>query len=421
MASGADRLSPLPDELLHHVLSFLPAHEVVSTSLIAHRWRDLWKSAPALRVTGVKDCNNAGWFTQYIDNLLLHRHPGARLDSFELDLDERDFGFKAFLPAYDSNVNLWIRLALLCQAREITLRTTYGVYTEGNDDLPMKLPNVPIISQHLRRLDLELVRLDRGSLDFSGCPVLVDLKMTNCEFFGNLSSPFLKHLNITGCYIYTGSFRPRICTPGLVSLVLSDFNSMTPQLENMPLLVSAIVRFTEFCLDICPRNTYGDRNDPTCSGCYDMQDGDNDRRGESTILKGLSQVTGLELSVHWRVCIVNRDLQLCPAFRKLKTLSLGEWCPDVVADLNILTYFLQHAPILEKITLQLSEAPEDLVKTERNYEPLEKSFACSLLIMVEIKCEEGDARVGKVLDILCTRGIPFEKITIQHNNRASGP
>ncbi|KAL6658247.1 hypothetical protein ACP70R_003833 [Stipagrostis hirtigluma subsp. patula] len=419
MAGGADRLGALPDELLHHVLSFLPAHEVVSTSLLARRWRHLWSSAPALRVTGVEDCENPGWFTQYVDNLLLFRHPGARLDSFVLDLDERDFGFKAFLPACDSNVNLWIRHALLCQAREIKLRTTYGVYRDGHDALPMKLPNVPIISQHLKRLDLELVGLDRGSLDFSGCPVLVDLKMNNCEFFGNLSSPFLKHLNITGCYIYTGSFRPRICTPGLVSLVLSDFNGRTPQLENMPLLVSGVVRVTKLCGDNCPRNSYGDCDDPTCYGCYYSEDGANDGRGESIILKSLSQVTELELSVHWRVFIVNRDLKLCPAFRKLKTLSLGEWCPDVVADLNILTYFLQHAPILERITLQLSEAPEDLVKTERNYEPSEKQFACSLLNMVAIKCE--DARVDKVLDILCTHGIPLDKITVQQNNRASGP
>ncbi|KAL6893588.1 hypothetical protein ACP4OV_007686 [Aristida adscensionis] len=399
MAGGADRLSALPDELLHHVLSFLPAHEVVATCLLART------------VTR--------WFTKYVDNLLLLRHPGARLHSFELDLDERDFGFRAFLPTFDSNVNLWIRHALLCQAREITLRTTYGVYRDG-DDLPMKLPNVPIISQHLKRLDLQFVGLPRGALDFSGCPVLVDLKMKKCELFGNLSSPFLKHLNITDCYIYTGSLRPRICTPGLVSLVLSDFDGMTPRLENMLLLDSAIVRFSEFCDDICPRSSYGDCDDPTCSGCYYSQDGANDRRGESIILKGLSQVTELELSVHWRVFIVNRDLKFCPAFRKLKTLSLSEWCPDVFADLNILTCFLQHAPILEKITLQLSEVSKDQMKTERLYEPLEKSFACSLLNMVEIKCEEMDARVDKVLDILCTHGIPFEKITIQLNNRTSG-
>jgi hypothetical protein len=38
-------------------------------------------------------------------------------------------------------------------------------------------------------------------------------------------------------------------------------------------------------------------------------------------------------------------------FSKLKTLLLNEWC--VVDDFNGLLYFLQHAPILEALTLQL--------------------------------------------------------------------
>lgn len=144
MASGADRFSVLPDEIIHHVMSFLPMHEVVSTSLLARRWLDLWKSAPALRITGVKDCDNPGWLIQYIDNLLLCRHPGTRLDTFILDLDERDFDFEDFLPAYEGNVNMWFRVALLCQARVVSLRTTHGLYAYTYDQ-PVRLLIVPII------------------------------------------------------------------------------------------------------------------------------------------------------------------------------------------------------------------------------------------------------------------------------------
>jgi hypothetical protein len=102
MASGrGDHIGALPDDLLHHVLSFLPAHIAVRTFVLARRWLHLWKSAPALRVTGIKGCNNAARFANFVDNLLLLRDPGALLESFELDLDERDFNFNAFLPAYD--------------------------------------------------------------------------------------------------------------------------------------------------------------------------------------------------------------------------------------------------------------------------------------------------------------------------------
>ncbi|KAJ1275050.1 hypothetical protein BS78_05G107000 [Paspalum vaginatum] len=420
MATGADHISTLPDEILHHVLSFLPMHEVVLTALLARRWLDLWKSAPSMRVTGVKKYRNPRRFIQYVDNLLPLRHPGARLDSFNLDLDERDFSFEEFSPTYDRNVGMWFRVALLCQARALSFRTTYGIYIEDYD-MPLLLPNVPIISQHLKILDLEMMTLKRSSLDFSGCPALVELKMKRVELYGNLSSPFLKHLSMKTCFFGTGSFRARIYTPCLVSLVLDDFIRRTPLLENMPLLVSAIVRVTQFCEDDCSKSSYGDCGDLTCLGCYDSCRGADDRRGESLLLKGLTEVTELELSVVSPMFIVNRDLKLCPTFHKLKTLFLSEWCPGIYADLNVLTCILQHSPILEKLTLQLSKVPKDRVETERSYKLLEQSFICSHLKIVVINCEEADGRVQAVLEILSSYGIPPKQVNIQQTNMASGP
>ncbi|KAJ1275081.1 hypothetical protein BS78_05G108600 [Paspalum vaginatum] len=420
MASGADRISALPDEVLHHVLSFLPMHELVPTSLLARRWLDLWKSAPSMSVTGVKDCYNPKWFIQYVDNLLLLHHPGARLDSFSVDLDERDFSFKQFLPTNDTSVGMWFRLALLCKVRALSFRTTYGIYSESYE-MPLQLPNAPIISQHLKILDLEMVTLKSSSLDFSECPVLVDLKMNNCEIYGNLSSPFLKHLSLTECFFGTGSVRACIYMPGLISLVLSNFCRRTPMLENMPLLVSAIVRINMCCEDECCKSSYGDCGDLTCSGCYDSDLGADDRRGESLLLNGLSQVTELELSVDSTMFIVNRDLKLCPTFRKLKTLFLSAWCPGIYADRNVLTCILQHSPILEKLTLQLPKVPNTRVETERSYTRLEQSVICNHLITVDIKCEEADWRVQGSLEILSTYGIPLKQVNIQQTNMASGP
>ncbi|CAN6219575.1 unnamed protein product [Urochloa humidicola] len=45
-----DRLSALPDCLLHVIMSSLKARQVVQTCVLSRRWRDLWRSVPCLDV-----------------------------------------------------------------------------------------------------------------------------------------------------------------------------------------------------------------------------------------------------------------------------------------------------------------------------------------------------------------------------------
>ncbi|KAI4993009.1 hypothetical protein ZWY2020_007322 [Hordeum vulgare] len=416
-ASMADCISALPDDLLHHVLSFLPAHEVVRTCMLARRWRHLWKSAPALRVTGVKGCTNE-WFVNFVDSLLLLRDPSRRLDSFEVDLnyyddfdsEAVDFDRNVFVPvpANEEDVNRWFRHALLCRPRVLlALRTDYPI---------IRLPNVPLISRHLTRLELQSVCVRSSTLDFSRCPALLHLSMDNCYIYGNISSPFLKHLSIIYCCFRTYPFRARIYLPALVSLELdSCFGRMPVLVESMPLLTSAIVRI-DTCRDCCRKNDHGGCDDRECEGCYDSGSGADDRRGESVLLKGLSQVAALELWVHPQVFIINRDLKLCPIFSNLKTLLLTKWCPRIAGDLNILSCFLKNSPILEKLTLQLFEERKIPMKTQRSYTPSKQSFAFNHLKIVEIKCDKVGGRAHKVLDILSTFNIPLEKVTIQRGN-----
>ena len=47
------------------------------------------------------------------------------------------------------------------------------------------------------------------------------------------------------------------------------------------------------------------------------------------------------------------DTTYYPAFTKLKTLLLNEWC--VAADFRALICILQHSPILENLTIELNK------------------------------------------------------------------
>ncbi|XBI94279.1 hypothetical protein VPH35_030955 [Triticum aestivum] len=338
----ADRLSSIPDDPLYHVLSFLPAHEVVLT---------------------VKGCTNPEWFVNFIHNMLLLRDHRAQLDSFKIDLDDRDFDFKEFLPANEEHVNRWFQHAVMCGPRALlALRTTDGIYI----------------------LELQMVDVYNSTLNFSGCPALVHLKIDDSDIEGNITSPLLQHLSINRSYFQIGPFHTRIHTPNLVSLELINVMCRAPVLaKNMPLMIR-------------------DCDDLQCYGCHSFERGVDDRRRKSVLFKGLSEVTQLEYYIILFLCTVycqDGFFKLSPIFSKLKTLLLSKWCPGIASDLNILSCFLKHSPILEKLTLHLSEV---LYFAHEQY----------LLKMVEIKCKEVDERAHKVLNILSTHGIPLEKVKI---------
>uniref|UniRef100_A0A0D9WR68 FBD domain-containing protein n=1 Tax=Leersia perrieri TaxID=77586 RepID=A0A0D9WR68_9ORYZ len=107
--------------------------------------------------------------------------------------------------------------------------------------------------------------------------------------------------------------------------------------------------------------------------------------------------------------IFRRDFRCFPTFNKLKTLLLNEWCMAVNS--SGLIYFLQHSPVLEKLTLQLQKYT--LFNTGgMNKTSKEKFLASKHLKIVEIKyCE--DEILQKSLQVLSACGIPSEKISIQ--------
>jgi hypothetical protein len=64
-----DRLSNLPDSLLHHILSFVNTECAVQTCILSTRWKNLWKHIPALTL------NRSGFryqkiFTKFVSRIL---------------------------------------------------------------------------------------------------------------------------------------------------------------------------------------------------------------------------------------------------------------------------------------------------------------------------------------------------------------
>uniref|UniRef100_A0ACD5W6U6 Uncharacterized protein n=1 Tax=Avena sativa TaxID=4498 RepID=A0ACD5W6U6_AVESA len=398
-----DRISDLPEGVIHHLLSLMPAHGAVRTCVLARCWRHLWRSAPAILFTNEEWSGSADRFNQFVDRLLLLRSHGAPLESCDFNLFETDVYCDEFLAANnEQHVGHWIWHALCRQVRVL-------IFCNGFPD-NLWLPNLHLSSRHLARLELDGVSTNQSLLDFSGCPSLVDLNMVSCFVnSGKMSSPSLKHLRMRSCQFYANR-RTRMSLPNLVSLELDYIVGRTPLSESMTSLVTAIVRLGCNSSDRCLKGESGGCADDPCEGCRYYYGSDDDRR-HSVFLQGLLQATALELSAEPDGIVFKRDLKWCPAFSKLKTLVLDEWF--VTDGLSALIWFLQHSPILQKLSLQLPAVVHKKTAGEAgSYGPIEQSVASDHLELVEIKCREVDEMVVAILKILSVSGIPLEKIQI---------
>nr|AFK45533.1 unknown [Lotus japonicus] len=102
-----DRISMLPDEVLYHILSFLPTQIAASTSVLSKRWKPLWLSVPALFFDDRSYLLNDKpylYFTKFIYATILTRDVPIR--TFRLQCEDSHFNFSV------SELNIWVNAAI---------------------------------------------------------------------------------------------------------------------------------------------------------------------------------------------------------------------------------------------------------------------------------------------------------------------
>ncbi|GFQ01397.1 putative F-box/FBD/LRR-repeat protein at4g13965 [Phtheirospermum japonicum] len=206
--ASVDRLSALPDQVLCHVLSFLPTKTSVSTSILSTRWKSIWAHVPTLDfnlddyLTGTAGLPN-------IISRVLSLHKVQTLDSLRLIFpDCSDFELETLIIIaisrnvknlhieLDSELTLPRRLFAITTLVRLTLSGCPCFYKTGSD---VHLPC-------LKRLHLDYIQCqDDEDLPrlLSGCPVLEDLILDSVSFAEkklgcfNVSSSSLKRLTVT--------------------------------------------------------------------------------------------------------------------------------------------------------------------------------------------------------------------------------
>ncbi|KAM0907096.1 hypothetical protein ACQ4PT_016348 [Festuca glaucescens] len=352
--SGSDRLSDLPDCLLHCVLSSLRSRQVVQTCLLSRRWRHLWRLVPCLDVDqrdflvvdpkpefpgrlGTSDVfakaqnerlnrvmKRQRSFEDFADSVLPLNGVWP-LDAYRLHVAEQSLRKAS---------NRWIRRGLARRPAE--LGVSYGCGTHHTDPLfslgfvsgGVGAGAMPLTSC-LRKLHLSGLTLSEAFAEElrSECPVLEDMKLVNCHreytFGGRIASRSLKRLHIEkgnqgydGCSSFT-QFDPRD-VPALVSLNLVNVCPPDNEDELQSLAVASIV------------------------------DPDEDV-GPYRFLKSLRNARVLELRSFTTTGLLEDEPQEFRNFHNLRTLILGE-C-DIGDGCQVLRYVLENVPNLERLVL----------------------------------------------------------------------
>ncbi|KAJ0666245.1 putative F-box domain, leucine-rich repeat domain superfamily, F-box-like domain superfamily [Helianthus annuus] len=226
-----DRLSSLPDNLIHKILSFASTKLAVETSVLSSRWRYIWTSMPCLNFS-TKDFHTLPKFSTFVKRVLLGRNNQIEVASVELT-----FRGKVSQPFVGRILNY----VLSHNVPQLSITFLPGKKIE--------FPLSRISSRSLKHLtmtgyaykqsitttpDWEMPALETLYIH---CLTLYEGDNTDerISLFSNCAS--LKNLTIKKCVMGGGLYSFNICHPGLTSLTLEDgftgVNVDTPQLKKL--------------------------------------------------------------------------------------------------------------------------------------------------------------------------------------------
>ncbi|ESQ47114.1 hypothetical protein EUTSA_v10028348mg [Eutrema salsugineum] len=259
---GEDRISLLPDDLLVHILMFVPTKDVVATMILSKRWRTIWTVVPRLEFEDIWGSTNGKhesiwWFLD--KSLQLHKAP--LLESLCIRLGQK-------CPT-DVDVTKWVASAVDRYVRKLRFDLRWSAK-------PTSMPNSLYTCKTLNELKLsnkilldvppsvclpsvtklylcDVVYKDEVSFVrlLSSCPILRDLLVIRCKEDDNVKVYRVKVPSLEE-FSYTND-RPLshgndvgeiarsvvLDCPALRQLYIYDSSGDSYCIENMPCIVRA--------------------------------------------------------------------------------------------------------------------------------------------------------------------------------------
>lgn len=237
---GEDRISDLPDAVLHHILFFLPIKSIAKLSILSKRWRHLWHAFPDLDFTTINvpsssfynnSTSKVNSNVRSNNNKKLHVNctsaGGADFIDQVLSLREKNSGIRVLRFRANvsfSRLNALIRGAVKHNVQELDVEVATNDY--------FNFPRSAINSDSLRVFKLKSkypgFRLPPSSIMKNGFKNLFSLSLSCIimyeqpslhDLFTDTSFPLLKKLNLDGC---TGLMYLHVSCRVLEELILEN-------------------------------------------------------------------------------------------------------------------------------------------------------------------------------------------------------
>ncbi|KAL4590515.1 hypothetical protein LXL04_003447 [Taraxacum kok-saghyz] len=359
-----DYISNLHDCILHHILSFMPTKEVVKTSALSKRWKNLWASVPSidfddelLSING-RARPHVTSFVKFVERVLRLRD-ASNMKKFRLSCGVFRDGFQIYA---------WIFHAVMHNVEELDiclLEVDPSVIPrcvfDSTSLVSLKIElNVVQLPSHihlpcLKSLHLSYLQFlsdDYTDNLFSGCPVLEKLILSDCMVIhlNNIviSIPSLKSLTIDDYSDFEADDDSTGCKLKIDAPNLTYFEYIGHMSSEILLNDNASSSLVKACIHIpLPK----ERQTEVACRALDL-------------LKRLQNVVSLSLSIDTMeslICTDNMALHF-PVFANLTDLVLTKEMDNYTC--RALMDMLYFCPVLQSICL--SEGFEECVDFREN-------------------------------------------------------
>ncbi|XP_058089656.1 putative FBD-associated F-box protein At1g61330 isoform X2 [Magnolia sinica] len=207
MEKSDDKISELPEAVLHHILSLMPMKSATRTSILSRRWRDHWKYFSSYTKTldfgeEFASVQTDEEFTTTVD-LYIQQHKGNKMETFRLFFEPGN--------RYRSDTEKWIEFATMSGVTELDLNFRhYNEYYIGFPEAsvpckPFNLPHCLFNCDSLIHLNLALCDFN-CPLNFNGLQALKTLHLRRVHLTSEMLESvvsnclLLEELNLRECF-----------------------------------------------------------------------------------------------------------------------------------------------------------------------------------------------------------------------------